>query len=180
MALQYCQPGCGSFYCPSCVYSPVFSFNVVPAAECSSDDGWWWLKHAERRVKSQYTLFFSVPRNNRWNKVFLSVSGELQCHEWVFHFQVTHQICLFLCNIYFSLEIIVNYIEFLVCNVSYSFFSALGGRMCHMSSWAPWCFSGSMMSSYRSREERARQQRDSGREEKTKSKMWAAHSEWFR
>lgn len=36
----------------SCVYSPVFSWNLVPAAECRSHDGQWWLKHAWRRVTS--------------------------------------------------------------------------------------------------------------------------------
>lgn len=59
-----------------CVYSPVFYFNVVPATECSNNDGWWRLKHAERRVKSRNTLLLSVSMKNQWNKVFLTVSGE--------------------------------------------------------------------------------------------------------
>ena len=78
------------FLLPPCVYSPVFSFNVVPAAECSSNDGWWRLKHAERRVKSQYALFISVSMNNQWNKVFLSVSGELKSVTNECFFQVNH------------------------------------------------------------------------------------------
>lgn len=42
-------------------------------------DGWWRLKPAERRVKSQNALLLSVPVSNQLNKVFLSVSGESQC-----------------------------------------------------------------------------------------------------
>lgn len=118
------------FLLPPCVYSPVFSFNVVPAAECSSSNGWRGLKHAERRVKSQYALFLSVSMNNQWNKVFLSVSGELQLVMNEYFFQVT----LIFCMIYFSLGRIMSCSKCRVCNFSYSFFSPLGGRMCHMSS----------------------------------------------
>lgn len=117
------------FLLPTYVYSPVFSFNVVPAEECSSNDGWWWLKHSERRVKSQYALFLSVPMNNHWNKVFLSVSGDLyECHEWVFLWDDFSSVWF-----YFSRDKIEL---FCVWSFSYSFFSPLGGRVCHMRSWS--------------------------------------------
>lgn len=147
-----------------CVYSPVFPLNVVPAAECSSSDGWWWLEHAEGRVKSQHALFLSVPKNNQWNKVFLSVSGE--CYDYF---------------LWFSLLIVVHCVLF----VTSPFFPVLsrGQNVSHQLK-ASDSFSGTVMSSCRSREERARewvrQQRDSGREEWTRLLMWAALSQWLR
>lgn len=65
-------------------YSP---FNVVPAVECSRDDAWRWLTH---RREGGITIrpLLSVQTNNQWNKVFLSVSGELAGGDECF-FQVT-------------------------------------------------------------------------------------------
>lgn len=61
------------------VYSPVFSFNVVPATKCATEDGRLRLRHAEWRASSPRALSLSVL--NRLNKVFLSVSGERHCPE---------------------------------------------------------------------------------------------------
>lgn len=95
-----------------------FSFNVVPATECSSDDGWWRLKHAERRVKSKYALFLSVSMKNQWNKVFLSVSGELQ--SWM-SISFRWPTRLLFSSVWFAFFWWSYSIEVCVCNFSYSF-----------------------------------------------------------
>lgn len=116
--------------------------------------------------KIKISLLLSVSMKNQWNKVFLTVSGELQCHELVF-FYVTNKIAVFFCTIH--LRPVINLLSYCVCNLRYSFFSPLGGSVCPMKSWS-WCFSGRMLGSHRNREQRAKEKFREAAE--ARSEMW--------